>query len=63
MSDENIHDGNKGWAQEPVQEPAAATTADAPKAFCQDCGKPLTPETLQRQYRYRGNRILCWLHF
>jgi TM2 domain-containing membrane protein YozV len=55
MSDENIHDGNKGWAQEPVQEPAAATTADAPKAFCQDCGKPLTPDTL----RTVGAGVFC----
>lgn len=53
MSDEtsNIHDGNTGWAQEPV----ATAGAETPKAFCQDCGKPLTPETL----RTVGAGVFC----
>jgi len=53
MSDEtsNVHDGNKGWNSEP----AMATGAETPKAFCQDCGKPLTPETL----RTVGAGVFC----
>jgi len=56
MSDENIHDGNvhdgnKGWDSEP----AATPSAETPKAFCQDCGKPLTPETL----RTVGAGVFC----
>jgi hypothetical protein len=57
MSDENIHDGNvhdgnKGWDSEPA---ATTTGAETPKAFCQDCGKPLTPETL----RTVGAGVFC----
>jgi hypothetical protein len=57
MSDEtsNIQDGNTGWSQEPVQEPAATASTETPKAFCQDCGKPLTAETL----RTVGAGVFC----
>jgi hypothetical protein len=54
MSDETgstIHDGDQGWAADP----AATPNPDAPKAFCQDCGRPLTAETL----RTVGTGVFC----
>jgi TM2 domain-containing membrane protein YozV len=59
MSDETFHDGNQGWPSEPAPstEPTqgAAGTQSAPVAFCQDCGKALTPETM----RAVGTGMFC----
>jgi hypothetical protein len=58
MSDD-MHDVNQGWPSEPVAatEPTqgATTTQSAPVAFCQDCGKALTPETM----RSVGTGVFC----
>jgi hypothetical protein len=62
MSDE-MHDGNQdsnqGWPSEPAasNEPTqgATTSQSVPVAFCQDCGKALTPETM----RAVGTGVFC----
>jgi TM2 domain-containing membrane protein YozV len=53
MSDETIHDTNQGWSSEPAA--STGTTQSAPVAFCQDCGKALTPETM----RAVGTGVFC----